>query len=404
MNSILLSNSLLKKKAENDENLRKALYYAYYKRRGYGDHIEELPLEDFESFLSFEDGSLTDDDNSGISNRPNFSDMENTQNNKIAPNKRKRYVRDGTILKLIPLDLVPLYRMNSLIKYVRIFDFNFPVDSKIFQDRCAKGSEYFKWSIDISEYKRVVATKYQKGDDSFSVDIEEKKNFDGNNFNQRSPQVRYYFDWILSLGNKEGLLLINSIKHLANHIKQKSKAVFKLEQVPEFVSKKEHYYKQIDTTTKNWIKSQPYFMKVFSVDQNDQDLTMKVIEEHYSMKYLESFGLNISKKDEIHSSLKSFKVSTNVVTNDFLGSFSHHEILTNKENNPAYDQYRECGIEIPHVILQNGSIVLKNIVTGEDSYKGQYDCWFENWIDIQFRKFLKYYVVFIISEKCQQYF
>ncbi len=77
-------------------------------------------------------------------------------------------------------------------------DFNFPLDCKIFQDGCAKGMESFIWSLDISQFKRVTATKYHKDEDLFSIDIEEKNDYGENKFSLDSNETKYYFEWISS--------------------------------------------------------------------------------------------------------------------------------------------------------------------------------------------------------------
>ena len=60
MNIVLKSSSRLKEEADKDFNLRNALYYAYKKKKGYGDDVEEIPMEEIESFLSLHDEESDD--------------------------------------------------------------------------------------------------------------------------------------------------------------------------------------------------------------------------------------------------------------------------------------------------------------------------------------------------------
>ena len=68
MSSKLSASVLLKKKANSDENYKRSLYYAYYWKRGYGNGIEELPLDDTESLFTTM--------NSNISNINQLSNSE----------------------------------------------------------------------------------------------------------------------------------------------------------------------------------------------------------------------------------------------------------------------------------------------------------------------------------------
>ena len=88
--------------------------------------------------------------------------------------------------------------MDSPIQYVRILQFRFPVNCKIFQDRTAKGQGYFSWALDVSEYKRVVATKYYKEEEYFSIMKENKNCYEEALFCLESNEAKYYFDWIQS--------------------------------------------------------------------------------------------------------------------------------------------------------------------------------------------------------------
>lgn len=184
-------------------------------------------------------------------------------------------------------------------------------------------------------------------------------------------------------------------------LKQQTKYNMNINQIQEYATKKRHYFKKLDNMTLEFIRSQPYFMRLHFLDMSKKKITFEIKEQHFSRKYLELFGVDTSKNDEVHSLLKTFKIDVSMATNDFLGSYCHHEI-TNKDKNPDYNQYINCGLEVPYVILQRRSILLRNINNDEDLYKGHLHIWDEHWIESKGR-FSKFYCVFVIDEKCQQY-
>lgn len=294
-----------------------------------------------------------------------------------------------------------MHRMHSPIKQVRLLEFNFPINCKIFQDRSAIGQEYFNWALNIYEYKRVTATKYQKEEECFSIDIEEKNVYKEPTFDINSSEIQYYFDWVYSQGNKDGLILINAIKSMEKHISQKRKDSIILANIPKFTSHNRYYFQQLDTTTLKWIKEQPYFIRVQTLNKHLKDQSLSLIEESFSINYLKLLGLDTNNTDEIHSLLKKFKISGNFSTNDFLGSYCHREMLSEGHGDRRYQDYVNCGLQMPHVIVPNRSILIQNVENGEGLYVGHFVIWNETWSDFVGR-FMKFYIVFVIDEKCKQ--
>lgn len=383
----LFRSNFLKDKVENDKNLREAVYYSYNQKKGYGYGIEEIPADDSESFLS--------DKNSLKSNEQQLSTQVPSDKQIRWNQKKRRLIRNGAVLKLVPYDLGPIHRIRSPIKHVRINNFLFPVNCNIFQDRTAKDQEYFKLVYNSNEYKRVVATKYYKEEECFGIDIEEKYYNEGNSYNLESNEAKYYFDWIYSQGNKDGLILIDAIKYMAKQIKKTNQEELNMENLNELVLFKKFNFKQLDSTTLEWIKTQPYFICVHCINK---DHTSNLKEEYFSSNQLELVGLDTSNIDEIHSILKTFKITNAFSTNDFFGSFEYHEMLSNTYGDERYEQYTKCGLEKPHVILQKRSIRLKNINSNEELYKGHFVMWSENWVTFK-HKFIKIYLAFVIDEK-----
>lgn len=187
MSSILSSNKILKQKAERNSDLRKALYYAYHQKRGYGNDIHELPINnsDQESFLSSEDDSE-------ISTHTHLLYRRIQSDFQAFKKAKKRGVKNGTVLKLVPQSVQPKHRMQPPIKNVWIRKFINPINCKIFQKAVAKGQECFSWSSNVSEYHRLVATTYYKEEECFGVQTEEKNIQKEHAFDLESSEMKYY--------------------------------------------------------------------------------------------------------------------------------------------------------------------------------------------------------------------
>ena len=403
MSSILLSNNLLKEKSKTNSNLRKALYYAYHQKKNYGDGIEELPIYDNDRGILFSSYNESQNEVSLSSDS-----LYNNINTRIAEDiqafirENKRGVKNGTVLKLVAYEVEPMHRMYSPIKNVRIGTFNFPVNCKIFQDRIDKGQEHFNWQTDISEYKRVIATTYQKEEKCFGVETQEKNIYTEPVFDLESNVTKYYFKWIYSQGNIDGLKFINAIKSMT---KNSRKIIIPPEKDPLIANEislqeKFHYLKQLDSTTLEWIKTQPYFTKVQKVNDNSGAST----HEQFSINFLKLIGQDTNNKDQVHSSLRKSKVMESCSTNDFFGVFQMmYEMSNNPSRGENYEQYIKCGLEMPYLIFPSKSMLLKNIENGEVLYKGHFVIWNESWIEPE-GNFRKCIGVFVIDEKCKQDF
>lgn len=158
-------------------------------------------------------------------------------------------------------------------------------------------------------------------------------------------------------------------------------------------------FKQLGSTTLEWIKTQPYFLRVIRLDEN----VGADIETKFSINFLNLVGQETDNKDQVHLLLRKFQVLESIFTNDFLDSFVHYELLYNKNCSFYYEQYIKCGMEMPQVILPNRSILLKNVENGEELYKGHFVIWNEILIKPQ-EKFMNFFIVFVIDEKCKQDF
>ena len=320
------------------------------------------------------------------------------RNKKTKAKKRKtRFAHNGTILKLVPWDLEPMYNMDSPIQDVRILQFRFPVNCKIFQDGTARDQECFSWALDASKYKRGVATKYYKEEEYFSITNENKNCDEEALFGLESKEAKYYFDWIYSQGNKDGLLLIDAIKSMAHFFKKLNKLPITIDVIQELKLRNLYYFKKPNSTTLEWIKTQPYLTRFNKITEDE---TLSLTEECFSNSYLELMGLDTNNTDKIHSLLKKSKISA-ISTNDFLGSYTFVEVCSKEYGDSRYEKYINCGLERPFCILQNRSILIKSLESGEELYKGHFVVWDEVGTNLE-QKFLKLYVVFIIDEKIKE--
>ena len=109
-------------------------------------------------------------------------------------------------------------------------------------------------------------------------------------FDLESNEAKYYFKWLYSQGNKDGLKLIDAIKTLTKNPRKKisvSQNLLKTTKTLE-VSLPEtfQYLKRVDNTTWEWIKKQPYLTNVQKINDDAGDSTY----EQYSMSYLKLIG------------------------------------------------------------------------------------------------------------------
>ena len=185
---------------------------------------------------------------------------------------------------------------------------------------------------------------------------------------------------------------------MAKNIKKTNQEELNMDNLNELLLQKKYTFKQIEDTTMDWIKTQPYFICVHCINK---DHTLNLTEEYFSNNLLELLGLDTTNRDQIHSILKKFKITNAFSTNDFFGSFEYHEMLSNSYGDERYEEYTNCGLEKPHVILKERSIQIKDIDNDEELYKGHFVMWHENWVTFK-HKFIKIYLAFIIDEKSQQ--
>ena len=86
-------------------------------------------------------------------------------------------------------------------------------------------------------------------------------------------------------------------------------------------------------------------------------------------------------------------------TNNILGCFFvMKDVLENQNRGESYEEYRKCGLEVPQIIYENKSILLKNIENGEGLYKGHFVIWTEIYMEPK-GTFMRIIGVFVIDEK-----
>lgn len=392
MESKLSTSTILTEEAKKNYNLRNSLYHAYNEKKGYGDDIQELPFEENDSFMTVYDENW--------SNIQEVSNHDATRINKV---KNKRGMRDGTILKIVPQDIKQVYRMTSPIKYVRILEFNYPIDSKFLHvDGTARNKGYFNQGFNIYEHKRVTETKYQKEDGCFSIEIEERSFHKKCDKIMTSNQIEYYKKWLYSQGTTTSLLLIDSINIRQNFMKQRKTLFFNTEKTHTILynqgSTTEYYFKKLDNTTLEWIKTQPCITRTTNLNHSC-GMEMSLVEESFNIKYLELIKMDISDTYKVHSLLKKFKISSNLVTNDLLGTFG----IKSSDNYESYQQnlceyYLKFGLQKPDIISLNRTTLIKNINNDKELYQGHFVIWSERWLSNK-SNYIKFYLVILIDEE-----
>ena len=404
MQSQLTISLKLKEKIKDDPDLEKALYYAYNKKMDYGPDVYELPVSDNESFISIEqDGEL-----SVINSFSSDYTDQNSEETVEYFGRKTRYVHAGTILKLKPQFDEPVHRMSSPLQTVRVLDFVFPVNSAIFsgEQQKSKGLE-FKLFTNIYDFKRVTAVKYDNNEDVFSIDIEEK------NFNKEfvyhvhSNEIMYYYDWLKSHGDKEGLefflkqkgfldrfkkrIICTSDISSTNMMMQEKKISF--EEKVKALSKPQvgkRYAKKIDDITMEWIKSMPYIIRRFKLVETEQYLSTELIEEVLSRNYLQLVGMSPENRDQVFSDLKKFSglgFFCNAVTENWI------YVNTDKDN----DDYSKCGLQKPYKIFQPKSCCIKTLDT-EETLEGHFVVWIQEYAE-NGQKYMENHMVQIVDKK-----
>ena len=151
----LKKSQFLRDKADENHDLLKSIYFAYNQKKGYGNYVIELPLDDIESVLT----SRSNYDDYSMKNDVSCKEIVFIPKSLI---RKNRSTKNGTILKVVPFEYEPIERMSSPIKQVRVLEFVFPIDSNISLGSDYDTKNYFDWIVDILDYKRVTATKYDQ--------------------------------------------------------------------------------------------------------------------------------------------------------------------------------------------------------------------------------------------------
>ena len=287
----------------------------------------------------------------------------------------------------------PINRMSSPIKQVRVLEFVFPIDSNISLCSDSDKKYYFDWLVDVSDYKRVVATKYDKEKDEFSRTLEEKslstvtKNF------SECKEVEYYKSWLYSQGNSDMAKIAQTIEEMFKFATMMSQIEIDLEVLKKCMQNGKFYFNRLDDQTRNWIKSQPYWKRKYFVDNRSVNKNVTLIEEKFSRKYLELFGFDLNNNDS-HAIIKNFSTKERIVTDDFIGYINQfHNRNTQNENN-------EVGVSKPTQVLNNKKLTIRSS-NNEELYKGHIHSWEEAYITMTGR-YIKFYEVLIIDEVCKK--
>ena len=378
----LEKSQLLREKADENYDLMESIYFAYNKKKGYGNHIIEIPIDDKESI--FTSGEY---DNYSMKNTVFSKDSLFKHNSLKKSLKRKK---NGTILKVVPFEYEPIDRMCSPIKQVRVLEFVFPIDSNISLRSDSDTKYYFDWIADMADYKRVVATKYDKLKDEFCRTLEERSLSTVQQNSYENNEIEYYKSWLYSQGNNDMVKIAQNIDLLINNAKTNSKIAINLEDIEKFIQNGKFYFFRLDDQTRNWIKLQPYKKAKYFVD-NKGKKSVTLIEEKYSRKYLELFGLELNNNYNVHSIIKNFTTKKRIVTDDFIGMFKQ---FLNK------NEFNEVGVSQPIQVLTRKKLTLRSS-DNEELYKGH----IYNWEDAYITKtgrYIKFYIVFMIDEVCKK--
>ena len=393
----------LQERIKEDPEQERAIYLAYNKKRGYGKCIFELPVNDSDSFMS----------NANDENDYEFNDSQFTcsdQGSEIVDfsNIKRKYVGAGSILKLIPQFDAPLHRMGSPIQSVRVLEFTFPVNSVIFSgaqqtEKCVN----FKHYINAYDFKRVTAVKYHKDDDVFSIDIEEKNLNKEPDHHLDSNEIMYYYDWLTSQGNKEGLEFLQKQKGFLNRFKKRivytprielgmehkvNSLTEKINKTP--INQPKQYGKKIDDITMEWIKTMPYIIRKVKLLETERYLTADTCEEKYSKKYQELIGMSTDNKDKIFSDLRNFKCIDLMYTTDVAEGWIY--INTDQID----DEYSRCGLQKPYKIMKKNSCIIKS-PDMENVLEGHFVQWIQEYKQND-QKFMENIQVYIVDKKIIQ--
>ena len=382
---------LLKKRAECEFDLQTALYHAYNKKKGYGMRIFEFPTKDFESFLSGSD----DEDISDIGDSISLDYLSiSTDNGQQVPTfiikENNKDSRNGSILELIPQKTEPVFKFFSPIKKVRFLEFVVPFNSEIFEEN---NKVEVQSLTNIYEYKKVTRTTYDKNEQTFSIDIEEKNFHEEPNNWIDEQKLIYYKKWILSQGNKLGQQYIKVIDFMIQNFKNRiSSGIPKKFIIPAHISNQKVYIRQLEKNTLEWIKEQPYFIKKIRLTDQSHLRNVSIVEECYSKKYLEQFGIDTSNLDKTYDYLKKFRQS-DITTQDFLAS------VCNPYNNEGFKTYEDIGLERPYAVFHKNSSLIRNIQE-EDIFQGHFVLWSEDYIERSHKNlYVCFYMVFVVENK-----
>ena len=185
--------------------------------------------------------------------------------------------------------------------------------------------------------------------------------------------------------------IAQTIKEVIEDAIIKSKIPINLEVIPKISQNKRFYILRLDDQTRNWIKLQPYWKGIYFFDKKMQK-NLALIEEKFSRKYLELFGIDLSNNHNVHSIIKKFTTKERLVTDDFQ-EMVHQFLIKNVQKEFIAD-----GVSQKLQVFSNKKFTIRSS-NNKELYKGHLYAWQEVYITMAGR-YVKFYKVFIIDKIC----
>ena len=268
------------------------------------------------------------------------------------------------ILKLKPLCLK---RYPNPINKIRYLEYTFLLDSNIFLDAEIHNLSEYSLCTDVFHYKRAGSVMYDKDKDLFRINLHNKIN-ETCNKKINNQHFKYYIDWLKSLGNSKAIDVVDSlIKLKESHEINKCN----LEELKNKFGKKmitKIAIKTIDENTQNKVFKEAYLSRTFKFDFKKSDIGSGLIQEEYSMPFVNLLGYTVSDMEEIISKLLRFEIQQSMyTTNNIQNVFDTINKIRNGIN-----------VNTGHALVENLKIKDR---FGNDAVKFRLHCWEERWFE-----------------------
>lgn len=207
--------------------------------------------------------------------------------------------------------LAPIRVLNPVLT-IRFYEYNYPLDSSVFLNGSSNDQKKYSNFYDVSNFKRVGCTTYDKDRSSFITKLHEKVFYKENKY-PYIMQHKYYVEWLKSLGNKKALQFVEVLEQ----IKMLRENTLKILLEYSGNNNSKVYLKQIPQNTLDWILGQPFISRTTKYEIVESSDESGLIEEEYNMELLKLMGFDENDTNEILSKLLRFLIQKSIYTKDY---------------------------------------------------------------------------------------